>query len=468
MQNPLHGNPETRMIRNFLDICERSYHGPAVKKADWDMTVVDAVADLVEKYDLAWDNAVITPVDDALMDRMFLAARELITAIGVYNISTERVIPLAAGEIDAALRNQKQSLVMGEGKDAVTLFARKPEDSRRPLLWAGNPGCPTPERLFLPTVKSWLQEHVTDCITCGSLATVHGVPVRSGDPSEVLAVKRELNLLRQARLETGRPGIGMLAAESAVPEVGDLAAADEAHLRSCDAHLVAMFNELMVDRGNLIRAANSLEYGMRNASLACTMVGGMGGDAPGATMVIMASMMAANVVLLADYHLCHPIHITSIATGARGCLWLQSVACQSFARNAPNIIVCDVYPKSGGLTRELLYEAAASALVITVSGGHIEGCGAADGNLPHGTGVEVRLMGEVSRAATRAGLTRKDANAMIGSLLAKYEPVLTAPGGNPGQPFDKCYDMTTIRPVPEWQKMYEDVANELKAMGLPL
>ena len=57
---------------------------------------------------------------------------------------------------------------------------------------------------------------------------------------------------------------------------------------------------------------------------------------------------------------------------------------------------------------------------------------------------------------------------MIGSLLAKYEPVLTAPGGNPGQPFDKCYDMTTIRPVPEWQKMYEDVANELKAMGLPL
>jgi methylamine--corrinoid protein Co-methyltransferase len=198
------------------------------------------------------------------------------------------------------------------------------------------------------------------------------------------------------------------------------------------------------------------------------MVGGMGGDAPGATMVIMASMMAANIVLRADYHLCHPIHITSVATGTRGCLWLQSVCCQSFARNAPGIIVCDVYPKSGGLTRELLYEAAASALLITVSGGHIEGCGSADGNLPHGTGLEVRLMGEVSRAATRAGLSRQAANIMLPMLLEKYEPVLTAPGGNPGQPFDKCYDMATIRPVPEWQAMYEEVAAELRTMGLPL
>lgn len=184
------------MIRNFLEICERSYTGPLVRKDDWDMTVVETVIDLVEKYDLTWDRDTIVPTDAALMDRMFAAARELITTIGVYNISTERVIRLSEKEVDAGLASQKQSLVMGEGKDAVTLFARKPEDSRRPLLWAGNPGCPTPEHLFLPTVKSWLQEHVVDLITCGSLTTVDGIPVRGGDPSEVLAVKKELNLLR--------------------------------------------------------------------------------------------------------------------------------------------------------------------------------------------------------------------------------------------------------------------------------
>ena len=457
------------MIRNFLEICERSYNGPIVNKADWDMkSVVKTTQRLVKKYNLAWDKNDLTPVDNDLMERTFNAAKELIVEIGVYNMSTERIIRLTTAEIEAGLSNMKQELVMGEGKDAVTLAARRPEDTRRPLIWAGNPGCPTPEHLFLPTVKSWLQEHVVDLITCGSLATVDGYPVRSGEPSEIMAVKKELNLLKQARLETGRPGIGMLAAESSVSEIGDLCVAHPDYLRPCDSHLVALFNELIIDRGNLVRAANSLEYGMRNASLACTMVGGLAGDAPGATMVIMASMMAANLLCLADYHLCHPIHISAVATGARGCLWLQSVTCQSFAQNAPAIIVCDVYPKSGGLTRELLYEAAASALVITVSGGHIEGCGSADGNKPNGTGLEVRLMGEVSRAATKMGLSRKDANKMVQALLAKYEHVLTAPGGNPGRAFDECYDLMTIKPKAEWEAMYDDVVNEMKGLGLAI
>lgn len=457
------------MIRNFLEICERSYSGPIVPKADWDMkSVVKTTQRLVKKYRLAWDKSDLIPVDHDLMERMFAAARELIIEIGVYNMSTERVIKLSEAEIDAGLSNMKKELMMGEGKDAVCLTARSPEDGRRPLIWAGNPGCPTPEHLFLPTVKSWLQEHVVDLITCGSLDTVDGYAVRPGEPSEIMAVKKELKLLKQARLECGRPGIGMLAAESSVSEVGDLCVAHPDYLRPCDAHLVALFNELIIDKGNLVRAANSVEYGMRNASLACTMVGGLAGDAPGATMVIMASMMAANLLCLADYHLCHPIHITAVATGARGCLWLQSVTCQSFAQNAPAIIVCDVYPKSGGLTKELLYEAAASALVITVSGGHIEGCGAADGNAPHGTGLEVRLMGEVSRAATKMGLSRKDANKMVQALLNKYEKVLSAPGGNPGKPFDECYDLATITPKAQWLAMYDEVFAELKTLGLAL
>lgn len=456
------------MIKNFLEICERSYQGPIVKKADWDMkSVVKTTSRLVREYGLAWDKNDLTPVDDDLCDRMFAAAKALILEIGVYNMSSERVIRLTEEEIQTGLDNMKQSLIMGEGKDSVTLAARRPEDGRRPLIWAGNPGCPTPEELFLPTVKSWLQEHVVDLITCGSLTTVDGFPVRSGEPSEIMAVKKELKLLRQARQETGRPGVGMLAAESSVSEIGDLCVAHPDYLRPCDSHLVALFNELIVDNGNLVRAANSVEYGMRNASLACTMVGGLAGDAPGATMVIMASMMAANLLCLADYHLCHPIHITQVATTARGCMWLQSVCCQAFARNAPAIIVCDVYPKSGGLTRELLYEVAANALVITVSGGHIEGAGAADGNQPNGTGLEVRLMGEVSRGATKAGLTRKEASKLINAILGKYEHVLSVHGGNPGRSFDQCYDLTTLKPKAEWQAMFDEVKADLKNSGVP-
>jgi methylamine--corrinoid protein Co-methyltransferase len=207
---------------------------------------------------------------------------------------------------------------------------------------------------------------------------------------------------------------------------------------------------------------------MFNASLATVMVGGLAGDAHGAAVLQVASFLAANIVCLADYHLCHPIHIHHVATSTRGCMWLQSVVCQAFARNAPAIVVCDIYPKSCALTKELLYEVAANALAVTVSGGHLEGVGSADGNAPNGTGLEVRLMGEVGHAAARQGLTLQDANRMIDALLSKYEPVFDNPGGNPGQCIDKAYDLEKMMPASEWQRMYDEVAQELAELGLNL
>ena len=262
--------------------------------------------------------------------------------------------------------------------------------------------------------------------------------------------------------------MGLLAAESAVTEIGDLAATYDRALRPCDSHLVATFNELMIDNGNLLRAASSFDYGMRNASLACTMVGGLGGDAPGATMVMIASILAANLICNADYHLCHPIHITDVATTARGCLWLQAVLCQTFATQAPAIIVCDLWPASGAMTKELLYEVAANAIVVTVCGGHLEGIGAANGNAPHGTGLEIRLMAEVGKAVAKQGMTRAQANDIVLKLLEKYEYVFQKEGGNMGVPFDEAYDMETITPLPAWEKMYEEVKAELIEMGVAM
>ena len=142
--------------------------------------------------------------------------------------------------------------------------------------------------------------------------------------------------------------------------------------------------------------------------------------------------------------------------------------CQTFARKAPAIIVCDLWPASGSLTKELLYEVAANSIVVTVSGGHLEGLGAANGRVPHGTGLECRLMGEVGKAVARMGMTRQEANDLVLKLLAKYEHIFGQEGGNDGQPFDVSYNMETIEPVPEWQQMYEEVTADLREMGLEL
>jgi len=456
-------------VKEFLELAERGKTGKKVEKNDWDMDyIIDHVQDLVEEYDFSWDRQVIIPEDEKLFKDIFIAAKKLLLETGVYNMSTSRIITFTENEIDAGLKGMKSELTLGSGKDAYTLRPRKIEDAALPAIWAGSPGCPTPESMYYKNVLSSAKEPSIDLLTCGSLIDVDGYPVKNAEATEVLAVRRELEYMREAAEAVGRPGLGFLAAESAVTSVGDFAAVFENGLKPWDAHLTAMFNELIVDNDNLARTANKFHSGVKNASLACSMVGGLGGDAPGATIVMMASMMAANLILAADYHLCHPIHITDIATSARGCMWLQSVLCQSFAVNAPAIIVCDLWPASGAMTKELLYETAANAIVITVSGGHLEGVGSTNGSKPNGTGLEVRLMGEVGRAVAKQRMTRAEANAIVLKLLERYEMVFKDKDKYSGKPFNEAYDMETVTPVSEWLAMYEEVKEELVTLGVQL
>ena len=457
------------MIHTYLDILARAKYGERLTKAEWDMDcIVLPVRQLVRKYQLTRDANQIIPQDDNLIDRLFQAGMELAVASGIYCIATGRVIKFSQAEIIDGINRMPQTLVMGLGAESRTLFPRKIMDERPPLIWAGNPGAPTPEALFIPSVTSWMQEPLVDMATCGSLTSVNGLDVETGKPMEIFAARWELKKLREALCQVGRPGMGLLAGQSAVTELGDLAISNPDYLRVTDSHLVALFNELIIDQINMARALNSESYGMRNASLATVMVGGLGGDAPGAAVVQIASFLLANWVCLADYHLLHPIHIRHVATSTRSVMWVQSAVEQAFVRNAPCIIFADIYPKSGALTRELLYEVAANAIAATVSGGHLEGVGSADGAQPNGTGLEVRWMAEVGRAAARQGLSLAQANGLIVQLLNRYEHVFQMPGGNPGVRFDAAYELEALQPLAEWQALYEEVSNELRSMGLSI
>ena len=455
------------MTMNYLEIMDRANQGPYITEENWDLEkVAMTTMQLVDKYQLAWDPQTIVPDDPGLADAIFEAGFELAASIGAYSRSTERIVEFDRSELEEGLKNMPQTLIMGEGPDARELFARKIMDERPALVWAGNPGAPHPEELFLPSVISWAQEPIVDLITCGTLAQIDGREVRTADPMEIIATRRELQYMHQALEHVGRPGMGMLAAQSSVSELGDLAVAHPDYLRPCDAHLVPMLNELKLDNRNIARAVNSIEYGMRNAALYCVIVGGLGGDAPGSAVVTAASFILGNLTNLTDYQLLHPIHMRHVATTTRSVLWVEGIVQQAFARNAPCIIVTDVYPKSGALTRELLYETAANAVAIVVSGGHLEGCGSADGLLPHATGLECRLMGEVGHAATEQGLNLKEANELILKLLDRYEHIFDSATGNRGVPFDQAYDLDTLTPLPEWTQMYSEVKAEIREMGL--
>lgn len=456
-------------MRNYLEILDRANDGAYISEENWDLEKIAATARrLVKKYRLEWDRNQIVNDDPALADAVYQAGFEMAVELGAYCRSTERIIELRQDEIEDGLHTMPQRLVMGEGKDARTLYARHLGDERPPLFFGGTPGTSVPERFFLANVISNVQEPLIDLATCGTLTEVDGRIVRTGHPMEIVATRRELEYMRAAIQHVGRPGMGMLAAQSSVSELGDLGVAQVRYLRPCDSHLVPMLNELKMDFRNISRAVNSLEYGMINASLACVIVGGLGGGTAGSAVVTVASFLIANLTCLADYHILHPIHVRHVATSTREVLWVISTVGQAFARNAPAIIVADIYPKSGAGTKELLYETAANAIVNAVTASHLEGCGSADGNLPNCSGLEARLMAEVALASHRMKMTLKEANAWALKLLPRYEHVFTKEGGNPGLPFDQVYDVQHVQPLDFWQKMYEEVKIELKSEGLLL
>ncbi len=456
-------------MTDYLEILERSNEGEYISEENWDLEKVAATARrVVKKYRLEWDRNQIVVDDPSLADAIYQAGYEMAVELGVYSRSTERIIPLKQSEIDEGITKAPQSLVMGEGNDARTLYARCMGDERPPLFFGGPPGNPIPQAYFLQNVISYVQEPLIDLATCGTLTAVDGYAVRTGHPMEIVATRRESQYMHAALERVGRPGMGMLGAQSSVSELGNLAASQPRYLRPCDSHLIPLLNELKMDNRNFSRVVNSLDYGMINAALPCVIVGGLGGGPPGSAVVNVASFLVANIVCRAGYHLLHPIHVRHVATSTREVLWVISTVGQAFVRNAPCIIVADIYPKSGTGTPELLYETATNAIVNGVTASHLEGCGSADGALPNCSGLEARLMAEVALACHRQKMTLREANDWVLRLLPFYEHIFAQEGGNPGLPFDQVYDLTSVQALKSWQSMYEDVKSKLQGMGLAL
>jgi methylamine--corrinoid protein Co-methyltransferase len=73
-------------------------------------------------------------------------------------------------------------------------------------------------------------------------------------------------------------------------------------------------------------------------------------------------------------------------------------------------------------------------------------------------------MAEVAHAA--AGIPRSQANELALKLLALYKDQLNQRPA--GKSFEEVYDLRTLKPVPDWENMYEGVKSEIREMGLPL
>jgi methylamine--corrinoid protein Co-methyltransferase len=135
-----------------------------------------------------------------------------------------------------------------------------------------------------------------------------------------------------------------------------------------------------------------------------------------------------------------------------------AVALQGLNRNTNLMTTAFARTAGGPGTKTILYEAAALALAAVPSGiALMEGVQSAVGvETAHCSGLEARFLAQVTHAAEE--LTRVEADSIVGSLTKKYgDKQKTKPIG---KPFDQLYDLQKVKPLPEWQNLYDEVCQE--------
>ncbi len=450
----------------LAEIVDRSETGPYAKESDFDLMVVRTVRELVERHGLKFDPDVLVPADDDLADRLYAAGLELLATTGVYNQSTERRIMFTADEIEEVVAAAPRSVVLGTGRDAVTMGHRGVESHERCIIHSSPTGTPCTEQYHPLILQSAAREPLVDCLGSGSVATYMGRPIVPGTPTEILGARQGAAVAREATRKAGRPGMHINDVATPLTAQGKFAAMDPDHgLRASDAFLVSQMIELKTDYDQLSRVAHMQNVGMHIVDLLTPLIGGMGGGAEGTAVVTVAEHLLGAVCYRASYHIYGHMSLMNVNNTDRMGLWIYAVGGQALARNTPLLMIDAIYCRSGPGTTDLLWEVAAGSVATTVSGLHQGGVGCTGGSETDVyTGLEARFNAQVCHAAI--GMSREEANGYVLEFFKRYEGSLADP--DRGKPFADLYDVDLVEPNQFWLDRYGEVCAEITAMGLDL
>jgi len=141
---------------DFLEICERALNGSIMTETDFDLSVfVPKLRQVIERYDIRYDPNTPVPSDDELADRVFQAAVEFFSEIGVYCQDTNRVIRFSRDEIEEGITEPPPPCRVGEGKEAKIFLPRRPEDGSLPWCHIGSGIVASTEEIMTNLVEAY-------------------------------------------------------------------------------------------------------------------------------------------------------------------------------------------------------------------------------------------------------------------------------------------------------------------------
>lgn len=237
-------------------------------------------------------------------------------------------------------------------------------------------------------------------------------------------------------------------------------------MRPTDSHEVSQLNELKIDISALTFCSYYVLSGQTIMCEHMPIYGGYTGGLEETAISDVASTLNAFVMAQANYVLDGPVHVRWGITTAREALAVAAHCARAINANTDLMLANQYYTMAGPCTVMCLLETAAQAITDTVSGRELlSGVAAAKGVTTNfNTPMEARFMAETARAA--AGMDLGVINPLLDKLVGMYEKdYKTAPVG---KAFDDCYDLVTLTPTEEYMKVYDEAAEILGKLGLPL
>jgi len=445
---------------SFSSVVERAFTGSICTERDFDLSIfVPNLRKVVQKYGIKYDPQNPIPADDDLADRVWEAAMEFLVETGVYCLDTERRILFTKDEIEGALETGPRGYIFGEGKDAKAMPRRVPEDKTPPWCSVGPTSSPVSSELFyVNLIKAHAENPLGDSIAIPCLTMVNGQQIVGGSPLGVEGAIRAVLLTREGMRRAGRPGMPIVNGVTTASRAQEHIAAHRFGIRNTDALEIGTIHEMKIDFDSMNKVAYSLAAGSLIFAENGVILGGLAGG-PAGTAVVTAAYNPVDLLILrgAVQHP-FPTHFDLGVTSARDTIWARSVANQAVTRHSTLPVVNVGYSGAGPMTEMLFYEHSAWIISSVVSGGSIE-CGAsARGTaLDYTSPLDPLLGSEVAHAV--AGMSRKEANGIVNTLLGKYENQLRNPPI--GKKFQECYDVASGKPIKEYLELYRKVRKEM-------
>ena len=202
------------MVVTFWETIERCMTSPRMEEREFNMKIWHTVNTLAKEYNFAYDSANSVPMDQQLADDIFEAGLKAAVELGIYSRDTKRNVRFTEEEIKEFLKSATgKQTGYGTGKDAVVILQRKPGSSLESIVY----GAPqtaiysSPEiayKIYKLSAREPSADGIWGGLVVGPPPPIETkFPVRANHPSAIYQYRKEVEMMRRAIAEVGRPGL---------------------------------------------------------------------------------------------------------------------------------------------------------------------------------------------------------------------------------------------------------------------